>query len=282
MRFNAIYGTMGSQSKEVEKHEEAIDRTGIGFRAGSIVIACGSSTGTNEYVELAMESTTTAEATSELSIEMESQSLESESAAQTEAAASFSAGTTAQAAATSTTLATTTTTKLATAAPAAPVVVTQATTRSTAPTTQSTTTTRSTVTTTTTTAAPKPQTQPPAAQPVLEYLVMGPEFLGTAINALNEIRAEMGLAPMREDAALMASSLEQAWKMAKAEDCFHSENPHGCESVAYYPSQFFPAKVVGERLTYHSPGFREAQNVRVGIAVVQYDGYLYCVMQGDC
>jgi len=69
---------------------------------------------------------------------------------------------------------------------------------------------------------------------------------------------------------------------AKAEDCFHSENPHGCESVAYYPSQFFPAKVVGERLTYHSPGFREAQNVRVGIAVVQYDGYLYCVMQGDC
>ena len=56
----------------------------------------------------------------------------------------------------------------------------------------------------------------------------------------------------------------------------------GCESVAYYPSQFFPAKVVGERLTYHSPGFREAQNVRVGIAVIQYDGYLYCVMQGDC
>jgi uncharacterized protein YkwD len=212
----------------------------------ALMIACGSGGATNEYVPPATEVTTVEEATSELSGETSSQAAESETAAQSEGATSSSAGTTTQALAMGTTRATTTTT-----------------------------TTRTTIT-----AAPKPQ--PPAPQPVLEYEVMGPEFLGTALNALNEIRAEFGLAPMREDAALMASSLELAWKMARAEDCFHSENPHGCESVAYYPSQFFSAHLVGERLTYHSPGFREEQNVRVGIAVVQYDGYLYCVLQGDC
>jgi hypothetical protein len=87
---------------------------------------------------------------------------------------------------------------------------------------------------------------------------------------------------MREDPALMASSLEQAWKMARAEACFHSENPHGCESVAYYPGQVFSAHLVGERLTYHSPGFRQAEKARVGVAVIKYDDYLYCVMQGAC
>ena len=110
---------------------------------------------------------------------------------------------------------------------------------------------------------------------------MGPDYLAAAIGRLNEIRAELGLAPMREDPALMARALEQAWKMAKAENCFHSEELHGCESVAYYPAQFTTARVVGECLTDHSPGFKQAEKQRVGIAVIQYDGYLYCVMQGE-
>ena len=109
---------------------------------------------------------------------------------------------------------------------------------------------------------------------------MDAAYLNTVISTLNSIRAGMGLAPMREDAALMASSLEQAWKMAQARDCFHSENPPGCESVAYYPERFNSVQTVGERLTYHSPGFRQAENVKVGVAVVKYGEYLYCVMQG--
>jgi len=128
------------------------------FALAALVIACGSGTGMNEYVEPAMEGTTFT-AASELSSETESQETESESAAQTEAAASFSAGTTAQAPETSTTLTTTTTRQAAAAAQSASAT----TTRTAAPTTQNTTTTtRSTTsTTTTTTAAPKPQTQPP-------------------------------------------------------------------------------------------------------------------------
>ena len=255
---------------------------GLALLAVILIAACAESTGAPVYVEPAMESTTTTAATSESFTETTSQDMESETAVQAEAAASFSSGITTQALATSTTRAATskeatakaTTTKAATTArPATQAPVTAA--PYTPPVTAA-------ATTTTTTAEPKPQTQAPVPQPVLENEAMGPEFLAVALNALNEIRAEFGLAPMREDPALMESSLELAWRMAKAEDCFHSENPHGCESVAYYPSQFFPAKVVGERLTYHSPGFREEQNVRVGIAVVKYDGYLYCVMQGDC
>ena len=242
----------------------------------TILIACGRNTGTTGYVEPAMEGFTVAETTSEVFTESALQAAESESAAQTEAATSFSAGeTVGQILATSATLPAATTTAKSTTTAAK-------TTSTTYPAMQVAATAAPyvppvTAATTTTTTTAKPTTQPPPA-----FEVMGPEYLSIVINSLNEIRAEFGLAPMREDPALMASSLELAWKMARAEDCFHSENPHGCESVAYYPNQFFPAKLVGERLTYHSPGFREAQNVRVGVAVILYDGYLYCVMQGDC
>ena len=237
------------------------------------VAACSESTGAPAYVVPAMEDTTIAETTSELSTETAAQSVESESAARTEAETSFSAGGAATQEPTANTIQPTTTTTTKSTTIAAKATLT------TRPSVQVSVTAApyvSPATTTTTTAAP------PVPQPALAYEVMGPEYLGIVITSLNEIRAEFGLALMREDPALMASSLEQAWKMAKAEDCFHSENPHGCESVAYYPNQFFPAKVVGERLTWHSPGFREPQNVRVGIAVILYDGYLYCVMQGDC
>ena len=104
--------------------------------------------------------------------------------------------------------------------------------------------------------------------------------MGTVIRALNNIRAGLGLEPMREDPALMASSLEQAWKMARAGNCFHSESPPGCESVAYYPLRFFSAEAVGESLTYHVSDFRQAEKTRVGVAVVRRGDYLYCVMQG--
>jgi len=124
----------------------------------AVVVACGHNADTTGYVEPAVEETTIAETTSELSTETALQAAESESAVQTEAAASFSAGTITQTAATSSAQAKTTT-------KTAPAAATQATTRTTAPTTQrTTTTTRSTSTTrsttTTTTAAPKPQTQP--------------------------------------------------------------------------------------------------------------------------
>jgi len=122
----------------------------LAFALAALVIACGSSTGTNEYVEPAMEGTTFT-AASELSSETESQETESESAAQTEAAASFSAGTITQALVTSTTQATTTTT--------AKQITTATTTARTTTTTRATTTT--TRATTTTTAAPQPQTQAP-------------------------------------------------------------------------------------------------------------------------
>ena len=58
----------------------------------TIIAACGHDTGTTAYVGPAMEGTTTTEAASEFSSETEAQITESESAAQENAASSFSAG----------------------------------------------------------------------------------------------------------------------------------------------------------------------------------------------
>jgi|GEM_PF-6047262 len=131
----------------------------LAFALAVLVIACGRNTGTTGYMEPAMEGSTTTEATSDFPAESALQTAESESATQAEAAAPFSAGTTAQAVATSTTP------SASTARPAAaqpvPAVAPQVTARTVKPATQP--TTRNMAPTTTTTAAPValPAVQPP-------------------------------------------------------------------------------------------------------------------------
>jgi len=129
---------------------------GLTLLAVIVIAACGGeSTGAPAYVEPAMEGFTVAETTSELVTESALQTSESESAAQTEAATSFSAGTTTQKAAKSTM-------QKATAAQIAPAAAPPVTTSTTArPVTAAQTTTATTTQRTTTTTTAPPQTQPP-------------------------------------------------------------------------------------------------------------------------
>jgi len=146
-------------------------------------------------------------------------------------------------------------------------------------TTTATTTTRPTTmtTTTTTTAAPATTTQ---AKP--DYESMGQaQYQEEIIKALNAMRAEQGLAPMAKSDYLMSACLDQARKMAAAENSFHTDGfPPGFESVSYVPYDF-PAKVLAEMLTLHVGNFLDAQSTLVGIAVVRNGNRLYACMQGN-
>jgi len=133
--------------------KKTLTALGLAVLAAILIAACGNAAPTN--VGPAMEDSTTAEATSEFSIETASEAAESEPASQAgEAAFSPEGETAGRDTATTTARPTTKTT-------APPAAATQATTRSTAPTMQSTTATTRGTTITTATTAPKPQTQPP-------------------------------------------------------------------------------------------------------------------------
>jgi hypothetical protein len=267
------------------------------------IAACSESTGAPAYVEPAMEGSTALETTSEVSTESASQASESESAAQTVAAISFSTGKTAVRDSTmGTTAKSTMSAAQATAKPAvssasvvaSPVtaaqtttttryVLSQATTTTTRPSTTTsqyippaTTTTTRPPATTTTTAAPATTTQAKT-----DYESMGQAaYQDEAIKALNAMRAERGLPPMTVNATLMANSLTLAQKMAAAGSEFHStDNLPGCESVSRIPVSF-PAKLLGETLANHTPQFLESSRSSVGIAVIRQGSYLYAVMQG--
>ena len=101
------------------------------------------------------------------------------------------------------------------------------------------------------------------------------------IEALNNLRAGRGLAPMTPSEELMASTLAQARKMAAAGKSFHTEGfPPGFESVAHVPYNF-PAQVLGEMLTNHVQNFLMDGYGNAGIAVVRSGNTLYAVMQGN-
>ena len=156
---------------------------------------------------------------------------------------------------------------------------------STVPTTTRTTTTTNTTTTMRPTAAPTAApTSPPAPVPIPlnDYEAMGQTlYQEKAIEALNAMRAERGLALMSKSDYLMSTCLDQARKMAAAESSFHTgEFPPGFESVSYVPYDF-PAKVLGEMLTLHVGNFLAPESTLVGIAVVRNGNRLYACMQGN-
>jgi len=119
-------------------------------------------------------------------------------------------------------------------------------------------------------------------QALTDYEAMGQaQYQEEAIKALNAMRAERGLAPMAKSDYLMSTCLDQAQKMAAAENCFHTgEFPPGFEAVSYVP-YVYPAKTLGEMLTLHVGNFLDAQSTLVGIAVVRNGNRLYAVMQGN-
>jgi uncharacterized protein YkwD len=101
------------------------------------------------------------------------------------------------------------------------------------------------------------------------------------IEALNNLRAGRGLAPMAPSEELMASTLAQARKMAAAGKSFHTEGfSPGFESVAHVPCNF-PAQVLGEMLANHVQNFLMDGYSNAGIAVVRSGNTLYAVMQGN-
>ena len=101
------------------------------------------------------------------------------------------------------------------------------------------------------------------------------------IEALNNLRAGRGLAPMAPSNELMATTLAQAQKMAAAGKSFHTEGfPPGFESVAKVPYDI-PAQVLGETLATHVQNFLMDGYSNVGIAVVRQGNALYAVMQGN-
>ena len=154
-------------------------------------------------------------------------------------------------------------------------------------TTRVTTTTTSKATTTTAKYIPSATTASTAASATIQQITADYEVMGQtlyqekAVQALNGLRAEQGLAPMTPSAELMATTLEQANKMAAAQDCFHTGGfPPGFESVAVVP-YFQPADTLGKMLTWHVSNFLQPGYENCGIAVVRRGNDLYCVMQGN-
>ena len=99
------------------------------------------------------------------------------------------------------------------------------------------------------------------------------------MTAINTKRKENGVDNAILDNSFSSDCKAHAIDMAKSGDCYHSNNPGGCEGVSRN-YMIIPANSLGSAMVVHVSQLTSSEIAKIGIGVIYYGDYVFVCIRG--